>query len=126
MEYMINCPDNSSSEHIKCTICHADIKTRDNLYQTTFTMRTICCQCRQRFTVDDIEMISSLFLVYGGYFGQLKSDVAIEELIAEFVRNLDKGKEFHQIHLELWHKVLLHGLTPDQFIEGINRFLNKL
>ena len=124
---MINAPKPKVTSKIKCSICRADIKERHKVYQSSLKLGVICNLCRQRFTDEDIEMIINMFFAFGGYFGARdKSKFSINDIILEFAINLDEGKvNFHSQNIKMWHKVLTHGITPQQFLEELSIYVEQ-
>ena len=119
---MINAPDSKLSRDIKCSICRSPIHDRHRMYQSSLKLGVICKECRHRFSPDDVEMIVSLFFAYGGHFGQFeKSSLSIDDLIVEFVEQIGTGRStFHSQNLKMWHKVLTHGITPEEFLRELS------
>jgi hypothetical protein len=122
---MINCPDTAGSPKIKCAICHTDIKDRHQMYQTSFSLGLVCKECRKRFSREDIEMISNLFLAYGGYFGQKNRDnLSIDDLIIKFAHRIDMGEEtLTSTNIKMWHEILTHGITPKEFLRVLKGYI---
>ena len=124
---MINAPDSKISNQIKCSICRADIKDRQNLYQSSLKLGVICKTCRERFSEEDVEMIVNLFFAFGGYFGQFdKSEFSIDELVIEFAEQLDTGNStFHLQNVKMWHKILTHGIAPKDFLKELSTYVEQ-
>lgn len=122
---MIKSPNNPTSSQIKCSICRVNIKHRHEMCQVKYNLGVICKNCQKRFPKEDIEMITNIFLVYGGYFGQYKDQKQpISNLINEFAGALISGEDFMELNIKLWHKVLLHGFTPKEFIDDLTEFVD--
>ena len=119
---MINAPDSKISSQIKCSICRTDIKNMRAMYQSRVKIGVICKVCRERFSEDDLEMIVNLFFAFGGYFGQFnKSDFSMDEAILEFAEELRvKGSTFDLQNVKIWHKILTHGITPQEFLSKLS------
>ena len=120
----MNAPNTTITNEIKCSICRADIKERHKVYQSSLKFGIVCNLCRQRFSDEDIEMIINLFFAFGEFFGARdRSKFSIEDTILEFAKNLDKGKvSFHSQNIRMWHKVLTHGITPQEFLKELSAF----
>ena len=120
----MNAPNTTITNEIKCSICRADIKDRHSFYQSRLKLGIICNLCRQRFSDEDIEMIINIFFAFGEFFGARdRSKFSIEDTILEFAKNLDKGKvNFHSQNIRMWHKVLTHGITPQEFLKELSAF----
>ena len=125
---MINAPNFAISSGIKCSICRADIEERHKTYQTSLRLGVICKSCRKRFSVEDIEMIVNLFFAFGGYFGEFdKSDFSMDAVIVEFAEQLALGNDsFHSQNVRMWHKVLIHGITPREFLEELSVYVEQV
>ena len=122
---MINCPDASISSKVKCAICHAEIKDRHRMYQTHLSFGVVCKECFERFSKEDIEMIASLFLAYGGYFGQYERDtLSIENLIIKYAQKINLGTEsLTSTNIRMLHEVLTHGITPKEFLTALKEYI---
>ena len=120
-------PNITISSGIKCSICRADIKEQHKMYQTSLTLGVICRSCRKRFSDEDIEMIVNVFFAFGGYFGQFdKSKFSIEEIIVEFAEQLNAGNTtFHSQNIKMWHRVLIHGITPEVFLRELGECVEQ-
>ena len=125
---MINAPNFAVSSGIKCSICRADIKERHKMYQTSLKLGVICRSCRKLFPEEDIEMIVNIFFAYGGYFGKYdKSEFSIDDVIVEFAEQLSlDNSKFHSQNVKMWHKVLIHGITPKEFLEELSLFVEQV
>ena len=119
---MIRAPDSKISRQIKCSICRTDIKNLKAMYQYRVKLGVICSACRECFSEDDIEMIVNLFFAFGGYFGKFdKSEFSMDEAILEFAEELGVNKSpFHIQNIKIWHKVLTHGITPQEFLKELS------
>ncbi len=124
---MIKAPKPKVSSQLKCSICRADIKDRDKVYQSSLKLGIICNLCRRRFSDEDIEMIINIFFAFGEYFGARdQSKFSFDNTIREFANNLDKGKtNFHSQNVKMWHKVLTHGITPKEFLNKLSLFIEQ-
>ena len=125
---MINAPSFAVSSGIKCSICKADIKERHKMYQTSLKLGVICGSCRKLFSGEEIEMIVNLFFAFGGYFGKFdKSEFSMEDVIFEFAEQLSlDNSKFHSQNIRLWHKVLTHGITPQEFLEELSVYVEQV
>ena len=126
---MINRPDNITADHIKCVICHSDIKTYSNVYQSDVNFGIICNNCKKRFTKEDLELISSLFLAYGGFLGKFeRSQFSIADVITDLSKEIAQNNNnlsLENLNIKALHKALVHGITPDEFVELLRSFLNE-
>ncbi len=124
---MIKAPKPKVSSQLKCSICRADIKDRDKVYQSSLKLGIICNLCRRRFSDEDIEMIINMFFAFGEYFGARdRSKFSFANTIREFAKNLNKEKaNFHSQNIKMWHKVLTHGITPKEFLNKLSLFIEQ-
>ena len=97
------------------------------MYQSSLKLGVICRVCRCRFSDEDIEMIVNLFFAFGGYFGKIdKSEFSIDEIIVEFAEQLNAGNNtLHSQNIKMWHKVLTHGITPEEFLRELGEFVDQ-
>ena len=98
------------------------------MYQTSLKLGVICRSCRKLFPEEDIEMIVNIFFAYGGYFGKYdKSEFSIDDVIVEFAEQLSlDNSKFHSQNVKMWHKVLIHGITPKEFLEELSLFVEQV
>ena len=121
---MINAPNFTISSGIKCSICRADIKERHKMYQTSLKLGVICRSCRKLFSEEDIEMIVNIFFAFGGYFG--KFEFSIDDIIVEFAEQLEtKEINLHSANVKMWHKVLTHGIAPEEFLRELGEYIEQ-
>ena len=124
---MINAPKPKVSSKLKCSICRADIKDRHKVYQSSLKLGIICNICKQRFSDEDIEMITNMFFAFGEFFGSRdRSKFSIKGTILEFAIDLNEEKaNFHSQNVKMWHKVLTHGITPKEFLEELSLYVEQ-
>ena len=124
---MINAPDSKISSQIRCSICRTNINDRHELYQSSLKLGVICKSCRNRFPEDDIEMMVNLFFAFGGYFGQFdKSEFSMNETILEFAEQMGHNNStFHTQHVMMWHKILTHGISPEEFLLDLGEYVEQ-
>ena len=121
----------SFNKTVKCAICHNDINNFSVIYQPQFNLGVVCADCQYFFSPEDITSVLELFLLYGGYFGQLQGQKF--SLIRE-LKKIDssefqnKSVSIDEIIIEvnslLLHRALLHGLCPEDYIEKLRKFLD--
>jgi len=124
---MINGFKGKVSNKLKCSICRADIKDRHKVYQSCLKLGIICNTCRWRFSEEDVEMIINIFLAFGGFFGvHDRSKFSIKDIVLEFALELENRKtNFHSQNVKMWHKVLTHGITPEEFLEELSVYVEQ-
>ena len=98
------------------------------MYQTSLKLGVICGSCRKRFSDEDIEMIVNIFFAFGGYFGKFtKSEFSMDDVIVEFAEQLEaKEINLHSANVKMWHKVLTHGITPEDFLKELSVFVEQV
>jgi len=114
---------------LKCSICRADIKDNSTIYQSKTNYGIVCDSCCQNFSEEDIELVLTLFLTYGGYFGKLpKEQFSFYEALKEIQDSMDVKKDSTQIlevNTRLLHRSLLHGLYPEQYQAQLKRLVDS-
>lgn len=123
---MIYNATNVSSKKIYCATCHNIISSLNGTYQSSEFHSIICPNCIQRFPADDIDLMVSLFYIYGGYYREKKETLfSLEQLITALIYTM--AQEDHPIDLEevnkkAMHQALLHGINPAKYIEMLESF----
>ena len=114
---------------LKCSICRADIKENSTVYQSKTNYGIVCDSCCQNFSEEDIELVLTLFLTYGGYFGKLpKEQFSFHKDLKEIQDSVDVKEDSTQIleiNTRLLHKSLLHGLYPEQYQAQLKRLVDS-
>ena len=114
---------------LKCSICRADIKENSTIYQSKTNYGIVCDSCYQNFSEEDIELVLTLFLTYGGYFGKLpKEQFSFHEALKEIQDSVDEKENSTQIleiNTRLLHRSLLHGLYPEQYQAQLKRLVDS-
>ena len=67
-----------------------------------------------------------LFFIYGGYFGKKKiSNFSVPEFVSMFFENYDEENtlDLEDLNIKIIHKLLLYGVSPSEYIEGLLEFL---
>jgi len=97
------------------------------MYQTSLKLGVICRSCRKLFSEEDIEMIVNIFFAFGGYFGKFdKSEFSIDDIIVEFAEQLEtKEINLHSANVKMWHKVLTHGIAPEEFLRELGEYIEQ-
>ncbi len=121
---MISKSDRKSSHVVKCGICHGEIVDRAQIYQAGINLGVVCSECYKHFSAEDLEMMANMFIAYGGYFGKLKnSDFSLVKTLEIILKNGLREKKIvntEQINIRLMHKALLHGISPEEYIQNLN------
>ena len=114
---------------LKCSICRADIKDNSAVYQSKTNYGIVCDSCCQNFSEEDIELVLTLFLSYGGYFGKFpKEQFSFHEALIEIHYSVDMKEDSTQIleiNTRLLHRSLLHGLYPEQYQAQLKRLVDS-
>ena len=108
---------------IKCGICRSEIRKNAKIYQEGSHFWVVCSQCYNSISKADLELMANLFLAYGGYFGKLKDpQFSISQILKGLLKenkDIKKYASIEELNIKLLHHALLHGLTPQQFIRGL-------
>ncbi len=116
-------------EPIKCSICRGNINDMSTVYQTSFSLSIVCRECCEKFSKEDIELISNIFLSHGGYFGEHEDSMAsIEDIVRKIIKKIENGPkkiELNELNVKLLHEALLHGFTPKRYIKGLQNYLEE-
>ncbi|MHA1294845.1 MAG: hypothetical protein ACTSQJ_19575 [Promethearchaeota archaeon] len=112
---------------LKCAICRGEIKHNTYVYQSSFNLQLICDSCHESFSENDIDLITNMFIAYGGYFGQYKhEEFSISKILKDLIEEIKAGtnRNLKEMNIKMLHKALLHGITPKRFINTL-KFLLK-
>ncbi|MFX0026697.1 MAG: hypothetical protein ACFE8M_09790 [Candidatus Hermodarchaeota archaeon] len=116
-------------KEIRCVICHSDINNLNEIFQLSHKLGIICQNCVKIFSSEDIEIMSYLFFIYGGYFGKFdQKTFSLPEAIKCLTRkdfNSKKQIMIEDLNERLIHKALLHGISPVDLVKTLKSFLNK-
>jgi len=127
MSFSKNNSENIGS--VRCSICHCKIGETSNIYQSSFNLSVICEKCWKKFTKEDIELISNLFISYGGYFGKYEdSMVSIEDIVKKMIKKIESGSkkiELNELNVRILHEALLHGFTSKNYIRELQNYLRE-
>ncbi|KKM88353.1 hypothetical protein LCGC14_1259570 [marine sediment metagenome] len=119
--------DSNIQSPIKCGICRTEIVEGSRLYQVGRNLSVICGDCREIFSDEDLEVVLNLFILYGGYFGMLKrKSYPTTDFVGDLVEELDASEgslDIEQVNLKMLHSALMHGLTPEQYINKLRLFI---
>lgn len=71
--------------------------------------------------------MTNLFIAFGGYFGKFKyPNVSIENVLKELIEEIKIKKNkigFHELNVKMMHKVLLHGISPQDYIKKLETII---
>lgn len=113
-----------SSDILKCGICHTEIVTSATIYQEGFHFGVVCEKCYKSNSPEDLELMSNMFLAFGGYFGKLKtSDFSLYKILEQIASKVQKKENVEELHIKYMHQALLNGITPKQFVQGLRIIL---
>lgn len=124
---MITYSNNNNLGSIKCSVCHADLKESTMVRQVGYLFGVVCDECYHRFSECDIELMTNMFIAYGGYFGKLRrnrADFTPERILTEIFEELKRnGRKLNStdLNVRLMHKALLYGLTPNEYVEELKK-----
>lgn len=118
-----------SDNSVKCGICHGEIVDRAQIYQTGLNLGVVCSKCYKRFSANDLEMIANMFIAYGGYFGMLQdSKFSLVKTLEVIMKNSLRENiiaNTEQVNIRLMHKALLHGITPEQYVQNLSLLVDE-
>ncbi len=121
---MISKSDRKSRHAVKCGICHGEIVDRAQIYQAGINLGVVCIECYKRFSAEDLEMMANMFIAYGGYFGMLKDlDFSLVKILENVMKTGLKERKIvntEQINIRLMHKALLHGISPENYVQHLS------
>ena len=113
--------NNGFHESIICGICHKEIKQEAASFQKGIKIGVVCPECYVKNTMEEIELMSNMFLAFGGYLGMLKDpDYSIYEMFKDLVSKIHNNKDSAtsvEMKIRLFHTALLHGITPREFAD---------
>ncbi|MFX1320795.1 MAG: hypothetical protein ACFFAQ_04035 [Promethearchaeota archaeon] len=114
---------------IKCSICRHDIKDRATLCQTGFNYGIVCVKCYRKFSKEDLELMANLFTAFGGYFGRYRrsefSKLKILKAIHTDLLPIYEENGVEELNIRMLHKALLHGISPEEYIENLELVLEE-
>jgi hypothetical protein len=109
---------------VKCGICRNEITRGATIYQEGLTFGVVCEDCYKSNSPDDLELMKNLFMAFGGYFGQYKSEeYSLYKSLKNYVEE-SKTRNVKDLNIQLMHNALLHGITPHQYIQSL-KILNE-
>ncbi|MEJ2280273.1 MAG: hypothetical protein P8Y70_21375 [Candidatus Lokiarchaeota archaeon] len=115
---------NESSSTKYCIICRNSIEDVNNAYQTSINLSLVCEECQHVFSPSDLELLAGIFIAFGGYFGSLKQkNTSIEDIINSAV--IKNKAKIEEINIIVLHQMLLHGFTPQEYIEKLGSLKEK-
>jgi hypothetical protein len=107
-------------QQVKCGICRNEIRRGASIYQEGITFGVVCEDCYKSNSPEDIELMANLFLAFGGYFGQYKSEkYSLYESLKNYIEPGKNKKKVDTLNIQLMHNALLHGITPHQYIQSL-------
>ncbi len=127
MAQIIGRKPNVINNSMNCGICSVEIKNRASIYHSGVYTRVICEKCFKKFSSNDIELMVNLFTAFGGYFGKHKKPEYILYIILKELKEKSKYRENSfsaaEIKLQLLHKALLYGISPEKFFQGLKTII---
>ncbi|MHA2010154.1 MAG: hypothetical protein ACW99E_21850 [Promethearchaeota archaeon] len=124
---MISRPKNQSHHSIRCGICRRIIEDRAQIYQAGISWGVLCIDCYKNFSSEDIELMTNMFIAYGGYFGKRKgSDFSTNKVLKKILSELQlqrKKVNVEGLNLKMLHRALLYGITPKQYVKSLQSLM---
>jgi len=112
-----------NSEQSFCIICNSYLGYELKDHNLGQEPEFVCKNCLQKFSNEEIQIMTHLLRKYGGFFGKLKAEkVEIRQIATDLIKSLRRIKdfsilfEFNEVAL---HRALLHGYNPKDFIEEL-------
>ena len=113
-----------------CRICHKDMTQEVAIHRESFQFGVICSTCYVNNSEEDIDLMSNMFMAFGGFFGMLKDpNFSVNEMLKDLLSeiSLKKGKiSPMELKLRLLYLALLHGITPQEFAEWDENLLKYM
>jgi len=113
--------NNYVQDTIKCGICNRKIEHEAAIFQEGLNFGVVCSECYVNNSEEDIELMSNMFLAFGGYLGMLKDpDYSTYEMFKDLISKIHENKNTKssiEMKIRLFHTALLHGITPREFAE---------
>ncbi|MFX1365886.1 MAG: hypothetical protein ACFFCE_17385 [Promethearchaeota archaeon] len=105
---------------IKCGICRNEFKKGARIYQKGLSFGVVCEECYKNNSVDDLELMTNLFMAYGGYFGMKKDpNYSLYKVLKNLTSEDNGTRSILELNINLLHQALLHGICPHQFRQGL-------
>ncbi len=127
MQQIISKKPNPINASKICGICRAEVRNKASIYHSGVYTRVICEKCFKKFSSNDIELMVNLFTAFGGYFGKHKKPEYILYIILKELKEKSKYRENSfsavEIKLQLLHKALLYGISPQKFFQGLKTII---
>lgn len=121
-EFNMKCQPLNSDQSL-CFICNGKLVNDFKHQNISQKPEFICHNCLQKFSDEEIQTITYLLRKYGGFFGKLKAEkVEITQIASDLMNKLERMKDFSlliEINENYLHNALLHGYTPQDFIEEL-------
>jgi len=110
----------------KCGICHNDIPEK-SIHQFEPSLPIICNTCHENFTDEEAFLMTNLFVIYGGYFGQKRSTEFsfIDSLKTSYKDKFSK-QDFDELNAQVYHVALLHGISLQECSIKLKSFLDTM
>jgi hypothetical protein len=120
---------NFTHDTVKCRICRNEIPRGASIFQEGLSFGVVCENCYKNNSIEDLELMASIFLAYGGYFGKKSSkNYSIYKIIKKLMPkiHLNKAPEsLININIKMMHQALLYGVTPQELIQGLKILLKE-
>ena len=112
---------------IRCFVCHSVITNLEGVYQSPSLYSIACHECKKSFSNADLEVMMNLFYLYGGYFGKKKRDKFCLETILDSIGNEIpiEFDNFDKINQRVMHIAFLHGLSPSEFNQILQQYVEN-
>lgn len=110
----------------RCGICRHTISDR-SIHQSEPYLPIICSNCHRNFNSDEVFLMTNLFAIYGGYFGQKRSDeFSFIDSLKTFYKDKFNAQDFEEINAQVYHNALLHGISFEECSNKLKTFLDSM
>jgi hypothetical protein len=113
---------------VQCEICHGDVKQKPTINRLGTKFGVICRDCTEQFSDQEIELMTNMFLAFGGYFNQFQSSKDVQFHLLREIAGDYKQKQQLGIKLEsdikTLHKAFLHGIPLAQLLYSVKVLLD--
>ena len=108
-----------------CGICSHAISDK-SIYQSDPSLPIICSPCHENFTNEEVFLMTNLFAIYGGYFGQKKStEFSFIDSLKTFYKDQFNTQDFDELNALVYHNALLHGISLRECSLKTDSFLKE-
>ena len=105
---------------ISCGICRCHIGRGAKIYKEGLNFGVVCEECYKNNSPEDLELMANLFKAFGGHFGMVKDpSFSLYKTLKPLTSGSSKNRSIKELNIKVLHQVLLHGVGPHQFRQGL-------